>query len=243
MPVRVLVNGAHGKMGQETVKAIHADPDLILAGEAYRDNDLALMIKTTQAEVVVDLTVASIVFENAQKIIASDACPVIVTSGLSLAEVAQLTEQCKAKGLGGLVAPNFSIGAVLMMRYAAETAKYFPDVEIIEYHHNKKVDAPSGTAMRTAEMVAEGRMRIPEDPTKHEVLSGARGGLHQDIRIHSIRIPGVIANQEVIFGGEGETLTLTHNTLHRGAFMPGICLACKKVPTLDTLLYGLEHIL
>jgi 4-hydroxy-tetrahydrodipicolinate reductase len=243
MPIRVLVNGANGKMGQEAVKAISADPELLLVGEAYKGIDLARMIKKTQAAVVVDLTVASAVFGNTQEIIASNACPVIVTSGLSLVEITQLKEQCNAKGLGGLVAPNFSIGAVLMMRYASEAAKYFPDVEIIEYHHNKKVDAPSGTAMRTAEMMAETRTHVPEDPTKYEALSGARGGLHQDIRIHSVRIPGVIANQDVIFGGDGETLTLSHHTLHRGAFMPGICLACKKVTLLNTLLYGLEHIL
>ncbi|MDF3054129.1 MAG: dapB [Gammaproteobacteria bacterium] len=243
MPIRVLVNGAHGKMGQEAVKAINKDPDLVLAGEAHRDSDLAHMIEAMQAEVVVDLTTASDVFQNTQTIIASNAHPVIVTSGLSLDDVAHFAETCKAKGLGGLVAPNFSIGAVLMMRYASEAAKYFSDVEIIEYHHNQKIDAPSGTAMRTAEMIAEVRARVPEDPTKKEVLSGARGGLYKDIRVHSIRIPGVIANQEVIFGGEGETLTLTHNTLHRGAFMPGICLACKKVPSLKTLVYGLEHLL
>lgn len=243
MSIRVLINGAHGKMGQEAVKAINNDPDLVLAGEAYKDSDLAYMIKTTEADVVVDLTIASVAFENTKKIIASNACPIVGTSGLSLDEVKKLAKLCQAKGLGGLVAPNFSIGAVLMMRYAAEAAKYFPSVEIIEFHHNHKIDAPSGTAIRTAEMIAETRVSIPQDPTKHEVVSGARGGLYQDIRIHSLRLPGVIANQEVLFGEEGETLSIKHNTLHRGAFMPGICLACKKVQKLDTLLYGLEHVL
>lgn len=243
MTINVIVNGAHGRMGQEAVIAINNDPDLTLVGEGHEDNDLAELIQTSGAEVVVDLTIASEAFKNTKIIIESGARPVVGTSGLPLEDVSKLNELCIANNLGGLVAPNFSIGAVLMMRYAAEAAKYFPDVEIIEFHHNNKIDAPSGTAIRTAEMIAETRPSIPKDPTKHETHKGARGGLCKDVRIHSLRIPGVIANQEVIFGGKGETLNLRHNTLDRGAFMPGICLACKKAPGLKSLLYGLEHIL
>lgn len=243
MTVRVLVNGAHGRMGQEAVKAIGLDANLTLAGEADKDDDITDMIKRTQPDVVVDLTTASAAFENTQKIIAANARPVIGTSGLSLEHVQQLTQQCETKKLGGIIAPNFSIGGVLMMRYAQEAAKYFPNVEIIEFHHNKKADAPSGTSVRTAEMIAETRPHVPKDPTEHELFKGARGGLCQDVRIHSVRIPGVLANQLVLFGGEGETLEIRHDTLNRAAFMPGICLACKKVMGLDRLVYGLEHVL
>ncbi|HVV69651.1 MAG TPA: 4-hydroxy-tetrahydrodipicolinate reductase [Gammaproteobacteria bacterium] len=243
MAIRILVNGASGKMGAEACMAIKNSPGLQLVGMAGRGDDLSSMIKNNQAQVVVDFTIATTAFDNAAKIIAADAHPVIGTSGLSPDQLALLTQRCAEKKLGGIVAPNFSIGAVLLMRCAKECARYFPDVEILELHHNQKIDAPSGTALHTAEIISAVKAEVPVNPAEKELHKGARGARYQGIPIHSIRLPGLVAHEEVIFGGMGQTLTLRHDTLNRSAFMPGVCLACHKVLELETLVYGLEHIL
>lgn len=242
-PIRILVNGAAGKMGQEAVKAIQHAEGLVLAGEATKEDDLTHAIIKTKAQVVLDLTTAAAAFANANTIIAAGAHPVIGTSGLLALQVQELTQLCAQKKLGALVVPNFSIGAVLAMQYARDCARYFPNVEIIELHHNKKADAPSGTAMRTAELIAQTKAKAPTNTAEKEILPGARGANYHDIPIHSVRLPGLLAHQVVIFGSMGEILTINHDILSREAYMPGICLACHKVVGLKTLMYGLEHVL
>lgn len=243
LPTRVLVNGAAGNMGREAVKAIQQAEGLVLVGEATRHDDLTQAIAKTKAQVVVDLTTATAAFANASTIIAAGVHPVIGTTGLLESQVEELIKLCAKKNLGGLVAPNFSIGAVLAMQYARDCARYFSSVEIIELHHNKKVDAPSGTAIRTAELIHQVKAKAPVNAAEKEILPGARGANYQDIPIHSVRLPGLLAHQMVMFGGMGETLTIKHDVLNREAYMPGICLACRKVVELNVLVYGLEHIL
>ena len=132
---------------------------------------------------------------------------------------------------------------VIMMKFASEAARFMPDVEIIELHHEKKADAPSGTAIKTAALIAESRNSIPEPIKEKEILTGARGARANEVPVHSVRLPGKVAHQEVIFGGKSQTLTIRHDSIHRDSFMPGVCLACKKVMDLDELVYGLEHVL
>jgi 4-hydroxy-tetrahydrodipicolinate reductase len=244
MTIRVLVNGCKGKMGQLVVKTIEADSEFSLVGTTEHNDDLAAEIKKSSAQVVVDFTNAASVLKNIETIMGARAHPVIGTSGLLKDQVANLQQQSAKLKLGGIIAPNFSLGAILMMKYAAEIAKYFNHVEIMEMHHAGKLDSPSGTAIRTAEMLAAARKDKPAFPPQtHETITGARGADYQNIPIHAIRLPGFLASQEVIFGNSGETLSIRHNTIDRQCFMPGVVLACKKVVTLDRLIYGLEEII
>ena len=244
MTIRVIINGANGKMGQLAVKTIQNESEFTLVGQLGRHDNLKEEIKKTNAQIVIDLTNAEAAFNNALTIIESNAHPIIGTSGLVKKQVEKLQALSKEKKLGGVIAPNFSLGALLMMKYAQEFAKYFNEVEIIEMHHNGKLDSPSGTAVRTAELIAAARTHAPVKPSStKETVPGARGANYQDISIHSIRLPGVVADQQVIFGGTGETLSLAHRTIDRQCFMPGIVLACKKVTMLNELVYGLEHLL
>ena len=244
MPIRVLVNGAKGQMGRETVRAVSADGELSLVGETDLGDDLAGAIAQEQAQAVVDFTTASAGYENARVIIGAGACPVIGTSGFSAKQAAELEALCAQKKLGGVIAPNFAIGAVLMMRFAAEAARFFPHAEIIELHHDRKADAPSGTAVKTAELIGASRGPAPAPKVEEtEIAPGARGASAYPVRVHSIRLPGLVAHQEVILGGLGQTLTLRHDSISRESFMPGVLLAIKKAVTLDRLVYGLEHLL
>ncbi|MDO6524869.1 4-hydroxy-tetrahydrodipicolinate reductase [Motilimonas sp. 1_MG-2023] len=241
--VKVLVNGAKGRMGSEAVKAINNDPELTLVGEADFGDDLAAKIVQCQAEVVVDLTAASAGFNNTQTILNAGARPVIGTSGFQQYQVDELVALSVEKKLGGLIAPNFSVGAVLMMKFAAEAAKYLPDVEVIEAHSPQKEESPSGTGVRTVELIAAARTKAPMSTSDKELIEGARGAKLHDVPLHSIRLPGVVAQQTVFFGGLSETLKIEHNSQHRESFMPGICLACKQVMTREQLVYGLEHLM
>jgi len=243
MSIKVGVNGSKGRMGQAACAAIEADPELSLVSQSDLGDDLEAAVSSSGAQVIVDFTQASVSFDNASKIISSGACPVIGTSGFTEEHVEKLRSLCQEKKIGGIIAPNFAISAVLMMKYAADAAKYLPEVEIVEYHHDKKEDSPSGTAVKTAELIRESvGKNLPEKANK-EIIPGARGSSLGGIHIHSVRVPGVIANQEVIFGGLGQTLNISSNTINRDSFMPGVCLACKKVTGLDSLVYGLEHVL
>ena len=230
-------------MGQESVKAVSKDPDLDLVAQTDLGDKLPGIIDQTKAQVVVDFTTASAAMKNADCIIESGARPVIGTSGLLPEQVAELQKLCNKQNLGGIIVPNFAIGAVLMMKYSQDAAKYFPHVEVIEMHHDRKADAPSGTAIKTANLLAESRGSAPPTVDEKEILSGARGANAENIRIHSVRLPGLVAHQEVIFGGQSQTLTIRHDSIHRDSFMPGVCLACKKVMDLNELVYGLEHLL
>ena len=242
--IRVLVNGAKGRMGQEVVKAVTAASDLQLVDQTDLGDDLITRIKASQAQAVVDFTTATVAFENTFKILEAGVHPVVGTSGLLSEQVVELQQFAKDKRIGGLIAPNFAIGAVLLMKYAQDAVKYLPDVEVIELHHNRKADAPSGTAVKTAQLIAEARQEIPKVLVEEkELFEGARGSEVHGVRVHSLRLPGLVAHQEIIFGGTGETLTIRHDSIHRESFMPGVCLACTKVIGSQQLFYGLEHLL
>jgi 4-hydroxy-tetrahydrodipicolinate reductase len=236
--IRVLISGANGRMGQEAVLAIKADPAFDLVGVSLKEHDLLAQIKQYKPDVVLDLTTPEVVFKNCQTIIDQNVHPVIGTSGLTLAQIKNLQAQCLQKKLGGIIAPNFSLGVMLMMKMAAMAARYLPDAEIIELHHDKKLDSPSGTALRTAEVIAANRS------TKTTFDNApARGLFHEGVPIHSIRLPGLLAHQRIIFGGTFESLEIKHDSFDRKSFMPGIVLACKQVMELKELVYGLENLL
>jgi len=243
MTLSVIVNGANGKMGTLACQLFETSDEFSLVAALGREDALAEAILRTKADIVVDLTNAQSVYQNALTIIEHGAHPVIGTSGLRDDEIATLTQRCVAKKCGGIIVPNFSLAAVLMMRFSAMAAAFFPEAEIIEIHHQQKQDSPSGTAMKTAEMIAKARTMSRNILPSREVVPGTRGGVYHDVPLHALRLPGVLAKQEVIFGGQGETLTLSHNTLSRECFMPGLRLACLRVVTLNTLYYGLEHII
>lgn len=241
--ISVLINGAGGRMGQEAVKAVNADCGLNLVAMGSRQDNLAKLIEQHQPQVVVDLTTAECVLENTKTIIEHNVHPVIGASGLTAEQLQSLQATCEQKQLGGLIVPNFSIGAVLMMQLASKAAPYFSRVEIIEQHHDKKLDAPSGTAVKTAELIKAHRAAKPDPLNEKELHAGARGADFDGIPIHSVRLPGLVAKQQVIYGGVGETLTIEHNSIHRESFMPGLVLACKKVSDLKALHYGLDVVL
>lgn len=243
MTIRVLVNGASGKMGQLACAALSQTADLQLVATTDRADPLAERILESKADVVVDLTTATAVFENAKTIILSGARPVIGTSGLRLDQIEALKPLLATHAKGGLIVPNFSIGAILMMRFAKAAAAYFQHAEIVEMHHLSKVDAPSGTSRKTAEGIAEGNPNINAEQQSIPSDAPARGQIYQRVPIHSLRLPGYVAHQEVIFGQTGETFTLRHDCNDRQALMPGLLLACRAVIKLDALVYGLDALL
>jgi 4-hydroxy-tetrahydrodipicolinate reductase len=205
---------------------------------------VAEALETVTADVLVDFTTPHVVKEHMELAIRSGVRPVVGTSGLSEQAIKELRNLCAETGIGAIIAPNFAIGAVLMMVFAKQAAKYLPNVEIIESHHDRKLDAPSGTAMKTAEMIVETREEHKQGhPEEKELLDGARGAYYQGFRIHSVRLPGLVAHQEVLFGGHGQLLTIRHDSFNRESFMPGVKLAIEKVMELDKLVYGLEKIL
>lgn len=243
MSHRVIVNGAQGKMGRLACETLRNHPSFELVGELGRSDDLQEAIRDTKAHIVVELTCADCVYENSLTIVNAGVRPVIGTSGLLKEQIDTLQALCEEKNIGGIIAPSFSIGAILMMRFAAMAARFFPDVEIIETHHQQKLDAPSGTAMKTAVMIDAARQDKKQPWPLKAVLEGARGATYHDVNIHSLRLPGVVARQDVIFGHIGETLSISHNTIDRASFMPGVILACERVLHIDRLYYGLEHLL
>jgi 4-hydroxy-tetrahydrodipicolinate reductase len=262
--IRVIVCGAYGKMGREVLKAVNNDPELSLVGAVdiksdFADvgdligtskigvvvgNDLQTVINETKPQVMVEFTAPDSVMPNIRLAMENGVSPVIGTTGLLATDVKEIEGLCTKYCISALIAPNFSVGAILMMLFAAEAAKYLPHVEIIELHHDQKLDAPSGTALRTAELIAANRSEIKQGhPDEVEKLAGARGADYAGIRMHSVRLPGYVAHQEVIFGGIGQTLTIRHDSISRESFMPGVVLACKRVLSLDGLVHGLEHLL
>ena len=196
------------------------------------------------AEVWVDFTIPKVAYENTHFALENGFRPVVGTTGFTQEQIADLMTLSAAKKLGGLIAPNFAIGAVLLMEFAAKASKYFPDLEIIELHHDKKKDAPSGTAVKTAELIREARAYKKQGAAdEEETLVGARGAEFDGFRIHSVRLPGLVAHQEVIFGAQGEGLTLRHDSYDRISFMSGVNLGIKEVVQREQLVYGLEHLL
>jgi len=262
--LQVLVVGALGKMGQETVRAVKGSDHMVLAGAVDVKSrssrlsgitgdesdqtpvwdDLDEALESLTVDVVVDFTNPQAVFNNVRGVLRRGIPCVVGTTGLNDRELAELDELARERRIGVAVIPNFSIGAVLMMRFAAEAARYFAEVEIIELHHDGKLDAPSGTAIKTAEMINQHRSEPVTIPRgQFEKYPGARGGQVEGVRVHSVRLPGFVAHQEVIFGGQGQALTIRHDAFNRECFMPGVILTIQKITQVQGLIYGLEHLL
>ena len=244
--IRVGVLGAKGKMGQAVLTAISGADDLECVAQIDLGDSLDLLTKKN-AEVVIDFTQPDSVMGNLKFAIENGIHCVVGTTGFNDEKLAQLNKLIAANPkVGVLVAPNFGLGAVLMMQFAAKAAKYFESAEIIELHHPNKIDAPSGTATRTAELMGDARksagLPVMPDATATS-LDGARGSQVAGIHIHSIRARGLVAHQEVIFGAQGETLTIRHDSLDRSGFMPGVLVAVREVGRHPGLTYGLEHFL
>ena len=206
--------------------------------------ELESLITIIRPDVFLDLTTPHQVFEHTKLCLQNNVRPVIGTTGFSDEQLRHCTTLAKNNQLGCIVAPNFAIGAVLMMKFATMAAAYFPDVEIIEMHHDQKLDAPSGTAYKTAQMIAEVRPSHKQGhPNEEETIAGARGASFDGIPIHSVRLPGLIAHQQVLFGGEGQLFTLRHDSFNRQSFMSGVTFSINQVMDLTELVYGLENIL
>ena len=255
MTIRVIVAGFKGRMGSTVVDMVNGDDSLVLAGlydPFAQESDLnGVPVFTDRTDLVgfdadvwVDFTIPAVAFQNTAFALENGFAPVVGTTGFTEEQITTLENLSREKGLGGLIAPNFAIGAVLMMQFAAQAAKYFPDVEIIELHHDNKKDAPSGTSIKTAELIKENRSSKRQGAADElETLPGSRGADYDGFRIHSVRLPGLIAHQEVIFGGTGEGLTIRHDSYDRASFMGGVNLGIKEVVKGTELVYGLEKLL
>ncbi|HHV64421.1 MAG TPA: 4-hydroxy-tetrahydrodipicolinate reductase [Peptococcaceae bacterium] len=263
--IRVFVAGACGKMGRETVQTILKQEDMEIVGVSdirNQGSDIGIalglsplgikisgqlskeLLQELKADILVDFTTPQSVFTNAKEALKAGVVPVIGTTGLDEQEITELKDLANENHVGFFMAPNFALGAILMMKFAQETAKYFSHVEIIEYHHDNKLDAPSGTALKTVEMIS--RVRKPQiqgHPNEYEKVPGARGGDIDGIHIHAVRLPGLVAHQEVIFGGFGQTLTIRHDAYTRETYMPGVMLAIRKAYKMTEVVIGLENFL
>lgn len=257
---KVLIAGAAGAMGQKAVALVNglSDTELtaVLAPGLTADQrahfNLGPDVKIYQqldqipagvADIWVDFTIPAAVYANVKFAIEYGFAPVVGTTGLTDEQEAELIKESKARQLGGLIAPNFGMSAVLLMKFAKEAAKYFPDVEIIEMHHADKKDAPSGTALSTAKLIDQVRPAHESNPDEISTLDNVRGGDYHGIKIHSVRLPGYIAHEQVLFGGAGEALTIRQDSFDRQSFMSGVKVALDKVLDLDQLVVGLENIL
>jgi 4-hydroxy-tetrahydrodipicolinate reductase len=261
--IRVLVAGAAGKMGREVVKAVTetdgmevvAAVDIALSSEdigvvagiaplgVLLQNDLAVAITNSQAQVVVDFTRPDVIMSNLRIAVPLGVAAVVGTTGLNAKNLQEVRDLAACSQSPVFIAPNFALGAVLLMLFAQQAARYFDYAEVIEFHHEKKLDAPSGTALRTAELMrtaADNRLVADATAEQGEVSRGLAVG---NIRVHAVRLPGMVASQEVIFGGLGQTLTIRHDTINRESFMPGVLLAIRKVQDLSGLVIGLEELL
>lgn len=241
--IKVGVLGARGRMGSEVVKAVNAAADLELVAALDLGDSLDSLL-SNGAEVVVDFTTPDSVMANLEFLISHNIHAVIGTTGFDDARISKIKSLLLNSQSGVLIAPNFAIGAVLMMEFAAKAARYFESAEIIELHHPNKVDAPSGTASRTAELMSQARTAAglaPAPDATTSSLDGARGATVGSIPVHSVRLRGLIAHQEVLFGGVGETLTIRHDSLDRVGFMPGVLLGIREVVAHPGLTFGLEN--
>lgn len=247
--VNVAVCGANGKMGQEVIKAVEADKNMSLVARIdIKDGEFATIKdakNSVKIDVLVDFTQPKSIYENALYCLNNGINIVIGTTGLSDEEINELKNLSQKNGLGCLIAPNFSTGAVLMMKFAQMASKYFDNAEIIELHHNQKKDAPSGTAVKTALMMAgENTNFVAGNCAEVETIKGARGAnSYNNIHIHSVRIPGYIASQEVLFGASGQILTIRHDSMNRECYMDGVLRAVRFVNENKEFVYGLENIL
>lgn len=260
--INVVVNGALGRMGSEVVSAVLNDKELNLVGVSDRNGfgksvlnnenlkleyytDINQVLDKVNADVVVDFTRPEVVMDNLRIILKRKIVAVVGTTGFTENDLKELNELAETNDTGVLIAPNFAMGAILMMKVACEAAKYFPNVEILELHHDKKIDAPSGTAKLTAEKIAQVRSKEFDKDKVNEIetLKGARGANYDGIHIHSVRLPGFVASQEIIFGSAGETLKIRNDSINRECYMPGVVLGCKKMINVKGLVYGLDKLL
>jgi 4-hydroxy-tetrahydrodipicolinate reductase len=252
--LRVGVLGAAGRMGQQVCRAVEEDPDLELVaavdpapdGATVGDTPISEGTKSllsAEPDVVVDFTRPDAVMDNVRFALEHGIHVVVGTTGVGPADLEEIERRQREHGKANvIVAPNFAIGAVLMQRFAQQAARFFPAVEIIELHHEGKVDAPSGTALDTAMRLTRERTEAWAGPGG-ESMPGVRGGELDGVRVHSVRLPGLVAHQEVIFGGPGQTLTIRHDSLDRTSFMPGVLMAVKAVASRPGLTVGLESLL
>src|SRR5690625_696365 len=264
MTIRIIMAGPRGQLGSESLQMIENEPnfeliaciDRINNGKKLNEVNGSLHLdvpiyenpekcfQENEADVFLDLTIPDVGFEHTKIALKHQMRTVIGTSGFTNEQINELRDLANAKKIGCIIAPNFAIGAILMMQFAKKAAKYFKDVEIIEKHHDQKLDAPSGTAVKTIEMIKEIRESHKQgNPAEYETIEGSRGGEVDGIRIHSVRLPGLVAHQEVIIGGPGQTLTISHDSYNRKSFMEGIKIAINHVMELNELVYGLENIL
>lgn len=261
--LRICVSGACGKMGSEVVRAIAKNDGVVLQAAVDHTNvgqnigEIAgtkdnIIVKNSLKEaldegnidVVVEFTNHNSIYENSKTVLEMGIPIVIGTTGFTREQVEELTAICEAKKVGALWATNFAIGAILMMEFAGKAAKYFNNVEIIEYHHDNKLDAPSGTSLTTAGIIkAVRKSKKQGHPDEKELIPGARGADYDGFRIHSVRLPGFIAHQEVIFGDLGQVLTIRHDSMNRESFMPGVILGCKEIVKKNTFVEGLDKLL
>ena len=262
--VKIVIAGPRGNMGKEAVNMVTNTEgfELVAVVDSKHDGqllssvdgfsgidipvytDMQACFDNQDVDVLIDLTNPKFGRKHMEIAFESGVRPVVGTTGFTEQDVIELRALAEEKGIGAIIAPNFAIGAILMMKFSQMAAKYLPDVEIIERHHDKKLDAPSGTAVKTAQMIAEVRQaKLQGNPDEKEELAGARGADFEGMRIHSVRLPGLVAHQEVTFGGVGQTLTIRHDSINRASFMPGVKLAVETVLQIDTLVYGLEHII
>lgn len=248
--IKVAVCGALGKMGKEVVEAVTNAQDMELTAQidlmgenTYKSIEEAA--KGANFDVVIDFTQPKSIYENAKYCLENGIKIVIGTTGLKDEQIEELKALSAAKNTGCLIAPNFSTGAVLMMMFAKQAAKYFDNAEIIELHHNQKKDAPSGTAIKTAKLMSEEKANFMKGNCPEvETIEGSRGGTsYADIKIHSVRMPGYIASQEVIFGSSGQIMTIRHDSMDRKCYMDGVLLATRHVVEKNDFVYGLENIL
>jgi 4-hydroxy-tetrahydrodipicolinate reductase len=262
--IKIVVAGPRGRMGREAVSLVHNTEHFQLAAVIDRMNDgqslsavdgfsgidvpiytdIERCFQEVKPDVLIDLTTPEVGKKHTELALHYGVRPVVGTTGFTKEDLARLTELAEDKGIGAIIAPNFAVGAILMMKFAQMAAKYFNDVEIIELHHDQKLDAPSGTAVKTAELISMVRPSKKQGhPEEKETLEGARGATYDGIPIHSVRLPGLIAHQEVIFGGNGQALTIRHDSFNRASFMSGVKLSVETVMKLNTLVYGLENII
>ena len=273
--VPVLVSGALGKMGREVVEAVTNSDDCELVGaidlneecngkslstyfdipesDVFFSNDLEGSLCTVSQSyrdsdlkpVMVDFTHPDSVYDNTRAAMAYGVCPVIGTTGLTSAQISELSSFSEKSSIGCAIIPNFSVGMVLLQQAASVAAKFYDNVELIEMHHNQKADSPSGTCLKTAEMIEEYPKKFNKLLVKEtESLSGSRGGVRESgLNIHSIRLPGLLAHQVVIMGSPGETYTIKHDTIDRKAYMPGVLESIRKIGNYETLVYGLEKLI
>lgn len=261
-PIKVVVTGASGKMSREVLQALCKDPAIepaaAVSSHAQEDylslpdgsgliplsRELAPLLLRVKPDVLVDFTNAQYTMPTARTAIAHGVRPVIGTSGLTPADIQELEALCDRAGIGGVVAPNFALGAVVMMHLAQVAARFFDYAEIIEMHHEAKADAPSGTAIATARAMAQARGSAFEvAPTLKETLPHSRGSAVEGIPLHSLRLPGLMAHQEIVLGSQGQTLRIRHDTLSRECYMPGVLMAVKAVVGRRGLTVGLERLL